>query len=324
MKLVGRLLVLLAALVGFVIVACALYVASRQHLTFAAPYPPVAASTDSAVIERGRYVVRDVAVCTGCHGDAKQFADYESGADTPLSGGVAFNIPPGTFYARNLTPDPETGLGGVPDGAIARALRFGVGHDGRALLPFMTMQGLSDEDLAAVVSYLRSQPAVKNAVPAHRYNLLGMVVRATVLAKPVGPSGKPPETSPRGATIENGRYLVERVADCGGRHTQHDSNTGALVGPALGGATGLEDPGNPKRFWSPPNITGDPATGRLARFGEEEFLSRIRAGRVIPGSPMPWQAYQKMSDEDLRAIFRFLQTVPNAGREVGPPFVDRR
>ena len=57
----------------------------------------------------------------------------------------------GQFYTRNLTPDAETGLGKVSDGAIARALRYGVGHDGRALLPFMEMQGLSDDDLQAVV-----------------------------------------------------------------------------------------------------------------------------------------------------------------------------
>ena len=68
------------------------------------------------------------------------------------------DIPPGEFHARNITPDTETGIGQFSDGAIARALRHGVGHDGRALLPFMELQGLSDEDLVAVVSYLRSQP----------------------------------------------------------------------------------------------------------------------------------------------------------------------
>ena len=72
-----------------------------------------------------------------CHGDPKQRAAYTTGADVPLVGGFEFAIPPGEFYTRNLTPDAETGLGNVADSAIARALRYGVGYDGRALLPFM-------------------------------------------------------------------------------------------------------------------------------------------------------------------------------------------
>src|SRR4029077_15776614 len=100
-------------------------------------YPDVIASTDSAVVARGRYIVRDVAPCAACHGDPSQRAAYASGAEVPLSGGFVFDIPPGKIYARNLTPDAETGLGNVPDRAVARALRLGVGHDGRALLPFM-------------------------------------------------------------------------------------------------------------------------------------------------------------------------------------------
>lgn len=96
-----------------------------------------------------------------------------SGADTPLIGGFVCDIPPGKFYPRNLTPDAESGLGNVADSAIARALRYGVGHDGRVLLPFMEMQGLSDDDLVAVVSYLRTQAPVHNVVPQHSFNVPG-------------------------------------------------------------------------------------------------------------------------------------------------------
>ena len=124
----------------------------RRVIAGDAPYPKVTATTDSAVVARGQYVVRVLAPCAACHGNPAQRAAYASGEDVPLSGGYVFDIPPGKFYVRNLTPDPETGLGNVPDSAIARALRYGVGHDGRALLPFMEMQGLSDDDLQAVVS----------------------------------------------------------------------------------------------------------------------------------------------------------------------------
>ena len=210
------------------------------------------------------------------------------------------------------------------DGAIARALRNGVGYDGRALLPFMEMQGLSDEDLTAVVSYLRAQPAVHNPVPAHEYSLLGKIVRATVLANPVGPAEPPPAASPRGATVETGLYLVRSVALCGACHTQRDENTGAYAGPPFGGATGFTVPDDDTHTWSPPNITNDPTTGRLAKFTEDEFVARMRAGRAIPGSPMLWQGYQRLDEDDLRSIYRYLQTVPPVVNDVGPAMVEKK
>jgi len=304
------------------IVGGGVFVSARQNLRFdATPYPDVAASTDSAVIARGHYIVRVVAPCAGCHGDPSQRTAYVSGADVPLVGGFAFDIPPGQFYTRNLTADTATGLGRVSDKAIARALRAGVGHDGRALLPFMEMQGLSDDDLRAVVSYLRTQPPVRNPVPPHHYTLLGKVIRATMLSKPVGPSTTPLAQSPRGASIETGHYLVESVALCWSCHTERSQMTGALTGPRFGGTTGFRESYDTARSWSPPNITSDPETGRLGKMNEDQFVARFRQGRVIPGSPMPWQAFSRMNEEDLRAVYRYLKSVPAVKRDVGPPVV---
>jgi mono/diheme cytochrome c family protein len=319
---IRRILVGLLVVILVVVAAIAFYVASRQNLRFdSTPYPEIAASTDSAVIERGRYLVRDLVVCTACHGDPKNPRSTKAGADIALTGGRRWDIPPGTFYSRNITPDSATGIGGFEDRAIARALRNGVGHDGRALLPFMEVQGLSDDDLTAVISYLRSQAPVHNVVPAHRYNLLGKVVKATVLANPVGPKHAPPRVSPRGATVENGAYLVESVALCGGCHTQRDMATGQFTGPPFGGGTGMVESEDPTTSWSPPNLTSDPATGRLGIMSEDAFVARIRAGRAYPGSPMPWEGYGRLAEDDLRAIYRFLKTVPAVKRDVGPAFV---
>lgn len=322
MKLIGKIALALAVVLVVAVAALAVFVASRQNLRFDAPEPAVVASSDPAVIARGHYIVRDVAVCGSCHGAPARMAAHVAGEDIPLSGGYEFKIPPGEFYVRNITPDPETGIGRIADGRVARALRFGIGHDGRALLPFMEMQGLSDEDLTAVVSYLRAQPPVRNPVPAHHYNVLGKVVRATVLAKPVGPKTQLPGVSPRGPTVENGRYLAGSVANCWSCHTQRDLNTGALTGALYTGANNFADEENPKRTWAPPNLTSAPKTGRLARFTEDAFVARFHAGRAIPGSPMPWQAFARMNDDDLRAIYRFLKTVPAAENDVGPAVVD--
>ena len=68
----------------------------------------------------------------------------------------------------------------------------------------------------------------------------------------------------------------------------------------------------------PPNLTPDSRTGRIAAWSEDQFVARFRQGRVIPGSPMPWNAFARMSDDDLRAIYRYLRTVPPVVHETGP------
>ncbi|MBI5170562.1 MAG: cytochrome C [Candidatus Eisenbacteria bacterium] len=312
----------LMAVLAVAIGAFALYVASRQHLRFDVAPPAIAATTDSTAIARGRYLVRHLASCGGCHGDPTMREQAEAGEEIPLTGGFEFSIPPGKFYPRNITPDSATGIGAFTDGQIARALRDGVGNDGRALLPFMEMQGLSDEDLVAVISYLRSQPPVHHVVPDHQYNFLGTIVKATVLSKPVGPKETPPVRNPSGATIENGRYLVEAVANCWACHTERDYNTGQMVGAHLAGGK-MPDDFNPKRIWFPPNLTSDPATGRLAQFTEDEFVARFHAGRLIPGSPMPWSEFRGLHEEDVRAIYRYLKSVPPVVHATGPAFVDK-
>lgn len=312
----------LAATLVVAVLVFAAYVASRQHLRFDVAPPAIAATTDSNAVARGRYLVHHLANCAQCHGDPTKREQLEAGEEVPLTGGFAFKIPPGTFYARNITPDSATGIGAFTDGQVARALRFGVGHDGRALLPFMEMQGLSDEDLVAVISYLRSQPPVRNAVPDHEVNPIGMVVKATMLANPVGPAATPPSANPRGATVEAGRYIVESVANCWSCHTERDYNTGQMVGAHLAGGR-MPDDFHPKRTWFPPNLTGDPVTGRLARFTEDEFVTRFRSGRLIPGSPMPWTAFRGLEEDDVRAIYRYLKSVPNVAHDTGPAFVDK-
>jgi mono/diheme cytochrome c family protein len=316
-----KILLIVGSMLLVVIVAGAVYVGARQNLTFDPPYPDVTASTDSAIVDRGHYIVRVAAPCASCHGDPKQRPANASGAEVPLVGGFAFDIPPGTFYTRNLTPDSATGLGLVPDRAIARALRFGVGHDGRALLPFMEMQGLADDDLRAVVSYLRTQPPVHNEIPPHHFNALGKVVKATAMSKPVGPSSTPPTVAPRGASVETGKYLVESVALCWACHTERSQMTGALVGPRFAGTKNFTEVDDPAHSWSPPNITSDAETGRLGKVNEDQFVARFRQGRILPGSPMPWQAFSRMKEEDLRSIYKYLLTIPPVKRDNGPPVV---
>ncbi len=88
---VRKILLVLGSVLLVCVVGGAVYVGSRQHLTFDAPYPHVVASKDSAVIERGHYIVRVAAGCAACHGDPAQRKAYMSGAETPLIGGFTFD-----------------------------------------------------------------------------------------------------------------------------------------------------------------------------------------------------------------------------------------
>ena len=98
--------------------------------------------------------------------------------------------------------------------------------------------------------------------------------------------------------------------------------TGALTGPRFGGTTGFTEADDPGRTWSPPNITSDPETGKLGKMSEDQFVTRFRQGRLIPGSPMPWQSFARLTEDDLRSIYRYLKTVPPVKRDVGPPVVN--
>jgi len=325
MKRLKKVALYAGAVLVFFVLGFAVFVAARQDLRFDHELPPIHASTDPAVIARGQYVVRHLAGCGSCHADPARARDVLRGDDTvPLSGGHTWTIPPGTFRAYNITSDKETGIGALSDGQIARALRFGIGREGRALLPFMEMQGLSDEDLTAVVSYLRTQPAVKHAVPPHEVGLLGKVVKATLLANPLGPSEPPPVKTPHGPTPENGKYLAERVANCWACHTERSMKTGELTGPRFGGNRKMPDESEPKkRAWAPPNLTPDPKTGRTGLWSEEQFVQRFKQGSVFEFSPMPWNAFAKLDEDDVRAIYRYLKTLPPVVNEVGPPLIER-
>src|SRR5262249_7816989 len=116
--------------------------------------------------------------------------------------------------------------------------------------------------------------------------------------------------------------LAESVVNCWACHTQRDMKTGALVGTRFAGAT-MPDDNNPKRTWAPPNLTSDPTTGRLAKFTEDEFVARFRQDRGSSGSPMPGQGFRNMHEEDLRAIYLYLKSLPPVVHDVGPAYVDK-
>jgi mono/diheme cytochrome c family protein len=271
----------------------------------AVPLPTLATSTvgDTAgLVERGQYIVRSVAVCGSCH-----TPDHKS--DGPLVGGAEFrDWRLGRIRASNLTGDSATGLGAWSEAEIVRAIRNGQRRDGRLLAPVMPYEwfhGMSDRDAFAVARYLKTLAPVPHPVK-QRPNLFFKIGRSLFLGPKRGTSMTAPR---RAATAEYGAYLSQHLALCADCHTP---TSGLRSKPDRGRLfAGQSDP--PKDFPAKPsNLTPDSATG-IATWTEEDFLRTLRTGVNPRGDSlhpfMPWRQVGRMSDEDLRAIYRYLRTV---------------
>ena len=320
----GKVLKGFAGIAGLAVVAVIIggtTVQFRWDRTFDdVPTPEITASDDSAVIARGRYLAYGPAHCAYCHMPRERLEEVEAGEQPPLIGGGEFSGGWGTVYAPNITPDPETGIGDASDGQLARMLRHGVRADGRAAAPIMEFQMLSDEDLHALISFLRAQPAVRNEVPDHDLSFLGKALFAFVFGPMPPPETPPAAAPPPGATIENGRYLVENASQCAACHTARNLQTGEVTGPRLAGGFRMPIPADPSRVVVSPNLTPDPETGAIAGWSEDDFVARFKEmGRTVPESEMPWSAFAQMSENDLRGIYMYLMSLDPIENEIGPP-----
>ncbi|HTN06701.1 c-type cytochrome [Agriterribacter sp.] len=287
--------IILLVLVG----GLAITVMARQDIKYEAPYPNIAASTDSMVIARGKHLVYSSAHCIDCHSRHHPDSLINSGLEVPLSGGVVFELPVGKIYSKNITPDKATGIGSYSDGEIARALRYGVHPNGTAVFDFMPFHNTSDEDLTAIISYLRAQKPVNNKVPNHELNAIGKAVNAFMI-KPVGPTGEVPASVAPDTTAVYGKYLALSVAECSGCHTKRNL-AGQFTGESFAG-------GNEIDGFITPNLTPD-SSGKIFNWSKDMFIERFRMGKLIPKSPMPWNSFKRMTDDELTAIYHFLKTL---------------
>jgi mono/diheme cytochrome c family protein len=295
-------LIILSLVAGVTIIA-----ATRQNVKYTAPYPAIKASTDMAVIERGKHLVFSIAHCADCHSTANADSLIELGQDVPLSGGKLFALPVAKIYTKNITSDPETGIGKYTDAEIARALRYGVHPDGTVMFDFMPFHNVSDEDMTAIISYLRTQKPVSNKVPPHSLNAAGKMIKAFMI-NPVGPSETVPQKVQPDTTASYGRYLVKNLGNCSGCHSKHDIK-GSIVGEEFTGGSPMKKAKN-LRAYTPPNLTTD-SSSRIFGWTQDMFIKRFRMGN-IKNSEMPWNSYKRMTDNELKAIYKYLKTLKAA------------
>ena len=283
----------------FLILGITLTVMGRQNIKYDRPYPTITASTDTAIILRGKHLVFGAAHCADCHSKANADSLLKLGQDVPLTGGMVFDLPVGKLYSKNITPDKETGIGKYTDAEIARALRYGVHPDGTVVFDFMPFHNTTDEDMTAIISFLRAQKPIQTNVPDHSLNVLGKAVKA-FMVKPVGPDGEVAKQMTRDSSAAYGKYLANNVANCNGCHTVRDLS-GTFTGEPFAGGNEIEG-------FITPNITPD-SSSRIFGWSQKNFIDRFRMGKLIPKSPMPWQSFGRMTDEELKAIYSYLKTV---------------
>jgi mono/diheme cytochrome c family protein len=214
------------------------------------------------------------------------------------------NMPlPYFLVCPNITPDRETGAGSWSDHQLARAIREGVGHDGRILhitMPYWNFRYLTDEDLASIIVFLRSLPAVHHVLPKRN-----LVVQPVIDWRPeVQP---PPLSSEAPLAALHGEYLVH-IGTCTGCHTTADAENRPVPGMLFGGGRVFVRPWGTA---ASANLTHDPSG--IGYYDEAQFVRTIRTGRVGARSlnrTMPYPLYRNLSDVDLKAIFAYLRTLP--------------
>lgn len=253
-------------------------------------------------VARGKYLTT-IAGCVDCHTphDPKTF---EPIADKAFAGGYVFPLgPAGTVYTKNLTPDKETGLGNWTDQEIKTAISTGVDKDGHKLfnvMPYLYFSKMSDEDLDAIVAYLRTLKPIKNAVPPRELNIPEEALPTVTH----DPNIKAPDPSD---TANRAQYLMTAVIACSDCHTPLDPQTGApIMEKYFAGGQPYEGP------WGivyGGNITPDKETG-IGNWTDADIKRVLQTGvrpdgrRVVV---MPWQLFTALSDEDANAVLYYLR-----------------
>jgi cytochrome c553 len=190
------------------------------------------------------------------------------------------------------------------------AIRRGLGPDGRSLrfMPAEAFQVMSDQDVGALVAYLERLPPVDHEVPRSRVGPLGRVIimkgkSPLLTAEIVDHNRRPAARVKRGVTPEYGYYLA-RLGGCIGCHGRD--------------LAGRRVPGAPASVPTASNLT--PAG--IGRYSEGDFIRALRDGTRPDGRPidpfMPLSSTRRLTDDEIRAIYAYLRTVPAYPQTVSP------
>lgn len=310
LKIVGGLVLIVIAVIAGLLI----WLSVRKPASRPASTEKIEATPER--LARGTYLVEHVSDCLGCHSDHVVKFGIPVKPGTEGQGGYIFdkNIGfPGVVAAQNLTSDQEFGLGKWTDGEIIRAIREGIDHNGDALFPMMPYEELrtmSDDDVKAVVVYLRTLKPIHKGVPAKHIDFpVNLFVKFA--PKPVDGVVTSPD---RNDSVAYGKYLAT-IGGCHICHTPHDDHNALIADKPFAGGWEMKGPWG-RNFTA--NLT--PAGPYMSHATKEEFIGRFKAfasmdANTAPDPPagrntvMPWLAFSHMTEQDLGAIYDYLKTV---------------
>jgi mono/diheme cytochrome c family protein len=288
-KLLRRVFAVIAVLLGVVaLLLVGIYIGSnrRLHRHYLIKPAPLAISSSASNIALGKHLV-ETHGCLECHGP-------------DLAGKAVIDNPAmGLLYAPNITRGSGTVTASYQDADWVRSIRHGLNPQGRplVLMPSTEFFELTDEDLAAIVAYVKSAPPVERPTRSLR---VGPVARALILAgkfpiaaEIINHTAVHPVSITPSVSADYGRYLA---VGCTGCHNPSYSGGKIDVGPP---------------DWPPAaNLT---PTGRLAKWSEADFVATLRTGKRPDGSilnPIMPRTFALMNDTELKALYAFLTTLP--------------
>jgi len=278
---------------------------------------PLLAHADDPQVARGAYLAK-AGDCVACHSAPK---------GKPFAGGLPMTTPMGKIYTTNITPDPETGIGGWTEEDFDRALRRGVSKDGHNLYPAMPYPSyvkVRDDDVAALYAYF-----MKGVAPVHQANRpsdipfpLNMRWPLTFWNMVFLDKTVYRDKDGKDVAWNRGAYLVQGLGHCGSCHTPRgvafqekaldESGSAYLTGAALDG-------------WFAANLTGEQNVG-LGRWSDAELTSFLKTGANAHASAFGSMtdvinhSTQGMNDQDVAAMTAYLKSLPAAGGTNAPAY----
>ncbi|MCC6412494.1 MAG: hypothetical protein IT270_12595 [Saprospiraceae bacterium] len=289
-----------------VIVACfAAYIQVAPFPTYEAKMPVFVVASDSAHIAEGRRIV--LTKCGYCHRSPEGTLSGDLWGDDPMFGKI---------WAANLTHHPTAGIGNYTGGELAYLLRTGIKKDGKFAGPFMMFPTMTDEDLASVIAFLKSdapevQPSDWQKPPAQLTFLAKMWLK--VLVKPSEYSDKPIVTPSPADSIAYGKYLTTSKWECSLCHSESFETYNHFEpekSPGYLGGGNLVGKKNEKPVPSA-NLTPDKETG-LGNWTLEQFSDAVRYGKRPDGRAMnhAMPPFAVLTDAEVSAIWQYLKTTP--------------
>ena len=251
--------------------------------------------------KRGEYLAA-AAGCRGCHTEEKKDA-------TPYAGGSALKTPFGSFYAPNITPHPQAGIGAWSEADFIRALREGVRPDGAhyyPAFPYPSFTQIVDSDLRDLYAYFRSLPPNPRASQPHdlkfpfSFRFLNMIWK-WLFFKP-GAFVPDPSKSPE---LNRGAYLVRALGHCSECHTPRNFLGAPRADRFLAGGKGPDGKGIP-------NITPT----RLKAMSDADLLQYLQTGlnadgdvAAEPMSEVITNTLAKLTNPDIKALVAYLRSL---------------